>query len=112
MLSHRYLTDRFLPDKAIDLVDGACARLRTEIDSMRAELEQVRREVEEAERAYDLNRAAELRYGKLTELERRLAAEEAQLAVKQGAHRLLREVVTEDEIARSCPRGPGSRSLA
>jgi ATP-dependent Clp protease ATP-binding subunit ClpB len=165
-LSHRYLTDRFLPDKAIDLVDEACARLRTEIDSMpaeldeltrrvmrlqieeaalaketdsasqarldqlrreladlraeadamraqweaerqairrvqelRAELEQVRREIEEAERAYDLNRAAELRYGTLTELERRLAAEEAQLAAKQGEHRLLREVVTEDEIA-------------
>ncbi len=165
-LSHRYLTDRFLPDKAIDLVDEACARLRTEIDSMpaaldeitrrvmrleieeaalaketdpasqarlgqlrreladlraeadsmraqweaerqairrvqelRAELERVRREVEEAERAYDLNRAAELRYSTLADLERRLAAEEAQLAVKQGAHRLLREVVTEDEIA-------------
>jgi ATP-dependent Clp protease ATP-binding subunit ClpB len=165
-LSHRYLTDRFLPDKAIDLVDEACARLRTEIDSMpaeldeitrrvmrleieeaalaketdpashtrldqlrkeladlraeadsmraqweaerqairrvqelRAELERVRREIEEAERAYDLNRAAELRYSTLAELERRLAAEEAQLAVKQGAHRLLREVVTEDEIA-------------
>ncbi len=166
MLSHRYLTDRFLPDKAIDLVDEACARLRTEIDSMpaeldevtrrvmrleieeaalaketdpasrarleglrreladlraeadsmraqweaerqairrvqelRAELERVRREVEEAERAYDLNRAAELRYSTLADLERRLAAEEAQLVVKQGAHRLLREVVTEDEIA-------------
>jgi ATP-dependent Clp protease ATP-binding subunit ClpB len=165
-LSHRYLTDRFLPDKAIDLVDEACARLRTEIDSMpaeldevtrrvmrleieeaalaketdpasvarlealrreladvraeadsmraqweaerqairrvqqlRAELEQARREIEEAERAYDLNRAAELRYGKLTELQRRLAAEEAQLTVKQGEQRLLREVVTEDEIA-------------
>jgi len=165
-LSHRYLTDRFLPDKAIDLVDEACARLRTEIDSMpaeldeitrrvmrleiedaalaketdpasqarldqlrreladlraeadamraqweaerqairrvqelRAELEQVRREIEEAERAYDLNRAAELRYGKLTELERRLAAEEEQLTAKQGERRLLREVVTEDEIA-------------
>ncbi|MGH4007964.1 MAG: ATP-dependent chaperone ClpB [Pseudonocardiaceae bacterium] len=165
-LSHRYLTDRFLPDKAIDLVDEACARLRTEIDSMpaeldevtrrvmrleieeaalaketdpaslarldqlrkeladlraeadsmraqweaerqairrvqelRAELERVRREVEEAERAYDLNRAAELRYSTLADLERRLAAEEAQLAVKQGEHRLLREVVTEDEIA-------------
>jgi ATP-dependent Clp protease ATP-binding subunit ClpB len=165
-LSYRYLTDRFLPDKAIDLVDEACARLRTEIDSMpaeldeitrrvmrleieeaalaketdpasqarldqlrreladlraeadamraqweaerqairrvqelRAELEQVRREIEDAERAYDLNRAAELRYGKLTGLERRLAAEEQQLAVKQGDHRLLREVVTEDEIA-------------
>jgi ATP-dependent Clp protease ATP-binding subunit ClpB len=165
-LSHRYLTDRFLPDKAIDLVDEACARLRTEIDSMpaeldeitrrvmrleieeaalaketdpasqarldqlrreladlraeadsmraqweaerqairrvqelRTELERVRREVEEAERAYDLNRAAELRYSTLADLERRLAAEEAQLAVKQGTHRLLREVVTEDEIA-------------
>jgi ATP-dependent Clp protease ATP-binding subunit ClpB len=165
-LSHRYLTDRFLPDKAIDLVDEACARLRTEIDSMpaeldeitrrvmrleieeaalakeadpasqarldqlrreladlraeadsmraqweaerqairrvqelRAELERVRREVEEAERAYDLNRAAELRYSTLADLERRLAAEEAQLAAKQGTHRLLREVVTEDEIA-------------
>jgi ATP-dependent Clp protease ATP-binding subunit ClpB len=165
-LSHRYLTDRFLPDKAIDLVDEACARLRTEIDSMpaeldevtrrvmrleieeaalakesdpasltrlealrreladlraeadsmraqweaerqairrvqelRAELERVRRQVEEAERAYDLNRAAELRYSTLADLERRLAAEEAQLALKQGERRLLREVVTEDEIA-------------
>jgi ATP-dependent Clp protease ATP-binding subunit ClpB len=165
-LSHRYLTDRFLPDKAIDLVDEACARLRTEIDSMpaeldeitrrvmrleieeaalaketdpasqarldqlrreladlraesdsmraqweaerqairrvqelRAELERVRREVEEAERAYDLNRAAELRYSTLADLERRLAAEEEQLATKQGDRRLLREVVTEDEIA-------------
>jgi ATP-dependent Clp protease ATP-binding subunit ClpB len=166
VLSHRYITDRFLPDKAIDLVDEACARLRTEIDSMpaeldeltrrvmrleieeaalaketdpasrarleelrreladlraeadakraqweaerqairrvqelREELEQVRLETEAAERAYDLNRAAELRYGRLAELERRLAAEEEQLASKQGEHRLLREVVTEEEIA-------------
>ncbi|ADI05022.1 ATP-dependent Clp protease [Streptomyces bingchenggensis BCW-1] len=165
-LSHRYISDRFLPDKAIDLVDEACARLRTEIDSMpaeldeitrrvtrleiedaalaketdpaseqrlaelrreladlraeadakraqweaerqsirrvqelRKELEEVRRDAEEAERVYDLNRAAELRYGRLQELERRLAAQEEQLAAKQGAHRLLREVVTEDEIA-------------
>ncbi|MFD0060447.1 ATP-dependent chaperone ClpB [Streptomyces sp. NPDC056637] len=165
-LSHRYITDRFLPDKAIDLVDEACARLRTEIDSMpaeldeitrrvtrleieeaalsketdpasktrleelrreladlrgeadakhaqweaerqairrvqelRQELEQVRHEAEEAERAYDLNRAAELRYGRLQDLERRLAAEEEQLAAKQGQNRLLREVVTEEEIA-------------
>jgi ATP-dependent Clp protease ATP-binding subunit ClpB len=165
-LSHRYITDRFLPDKAIDLVDEACARLRTEIDSMpaeldetsrrvtrleieeaalaketdpasqarldqlrreladvraeadamraqweaerqairrvqelRGELERVRREAEEAERAYDLERAAELRYGRLGELERRLATEEEQLAAKQGEHRLLREVVSEDEIA-------------
>ncbi|WP_329377814.1 ATP-dependent chaperone ClpB [Streptomyces sp. NBC_01716] len=165
-LSHRYISDRFLPDKAIDLVDEACARMRTEIDSMpaeldeitrrvtrleieeaalskesdaasearltelrreladlrgeadaeqaqweaerqairrvqdlRQELEQVRREAAEAERTYDLDRAAELRYGRLTELERRLAAEEEQLAAKQGETRLLREVVTEDEIA-------------
>ncbi|GFE13325.1 chaperone protein ClpB [Streptomyces glebosus] len=165
-LSHRYISDRFLPDKAIDLVDEACARLRTEIDSMpaeldeitrrvtrleiedaalaketdaasrkrleelrrelsdlraeadamnaqweaerqairrvqelRQELEQVRQEAEEAERNYDLNRAAELRYGTLTELERRLAAEEEALASKQGDTRLLREVVTEEEIA-------------
>ncbi|MFJ4849829.1 ATP-dependent chaperone ClpB [Streptomyces sp. NPDC088733] len=165
-LSHRYISDRFLPDKAIDLVDEACARLRTEIDSMpaeldgitrrvtrleieeaalgketdpasaerleelrrelsdlraqadamqaqweaerqairrvqqlRQELEQVRQEAEEAERAYDLNRAAELRYGTLTGLERRLAAEEDALAAKQGESRLLHEVVTEDEIA-------------
>jgi ATP-dependent Clp protease ATP-binding subunit ClpB len=165
-LSHRYITDRFLPDKAIDLVDEACARLRTEIDSMPAELdeitrrvtrleieeaalsketdpassarldqlrreladlraeadamraqweaerhairrvqelrqrlEQLRHEADEAERAYDLNRAAELRYGEITELERRLGAEEEQLAAKQGEHRLLREVVTDEEIA-------------
>ena len=166
-LSHRYITDRFLPDKAIDLVDEACARLRTEIDSMpaeldeltrrvmrleieeaalakendpaskarleelrreladlraeadamraqweaerqairrvqelREELEQVRHEAEEAERDYDLNRAAELRYGQLAELERRLQADEEQLAGQAGrASRLLREVVTEEEIA-------------
>ncbi|MGN6444041.1 ATP-dependent chaperone ClpB [Amnibacterium sp.] len=165
-LSHRYITDRFLPDKAIDLVDEACARLRTEIDSMpaeldeltrrvtrleieeaaltketdaasrtrleelrreladlraeadakraqweaerrairkvqelRGELERLRREAEEAERAYDLNRAAELRYGRLGEVERRLAAEEEILASKQGKQRLLREMVTDEEIA-------------
>ncbi|MDI1461317.1 ATP-dependent chaperone ClpB [Catellatospora sp. KI3] len=165
-LSHRYITDRFLPDKAIDLVDEACARLRTEIDSMpaeldeitrrvmrleieeaalakeddpaslarldqlrreladlraeadakraqweserqairrvqdlRGELEQARREAEDAERAYDLNRAAELRYGRIAELERRLQNEQDKLADRQGGRGLLREVVTEDEIA-------------
>ncbi|ERK73370.1 MULTISPECIES: ATP-dependent chaperone ClpB [Leifsonia] len=165
-LSHRYITERFLPDKAIDLVDEACARLRTEIDSMpaeldelirrvtrleieaaalekekdkpsrirldelrrelaelraetdakraqweaerqairkvqelRGELERVRREAEDAERGYDLNRAAELRYGTLAELERQLAAEEERLRSKQGRQRMLREVVTEEEIA-------------
>jgi ATP-dependent Clp protease ATP-binding subunit ClpB len=165
-LSHRYITDRFLPDKAIDLVDEACARLRTEIDSMpaeldeltrrvmrleiedaalakeddpaslarldqlrreladlraeadakraqweserqgihrvqelRGELERVRHEADEAERAYDLNRAAELRYGRIAELERRLWAEEESLEHRGNEQRLLREMVTADEIA-------------
>ncbi|MEQ4209808.1 ATP-dependent chaperone ClpB [Actinopolymorpha sp. B17G11] len=174
VLSHRYIADRFLPDKAIDLVDEACAMLRTEIDSMPAELdeltrrvtrleieeaalaketdpasqvrldelrkeladlraeadsmraqweaeryalrrvqelrqemEQVRLEAEQAERDYNLNRAAELRYGRLAELERRLHAEEEQLAAKQHGQRLLREVVTEDEIASIVSRWTG-----
>ena len=173
-LSHRYITDRFLPDKAIDLVDEACAMIRTEIDSMpqeldeitrrvmqleieeaaltketdraskerlealrkeladlraqadamtaqweaerqairrlqalREELEQVRREIEEAERSYDLNRAAELRHGKLPELERHLKAEEERLEQKQGQERLLREEVTEEEIAEVVARWTG-----
>lgn len=172
-LSHRYITDRFLPDKAIDLVDEACAVIRTEIDSMpqeldaitrrvmqleieeaaldketdtpsrerletlrkeladlraqrdamlaqwegerqaikrlqslRSELEQVRHEIEEAERNYDLNRAAELRHGKLPELERRLEAEEARLAERSG-ERLLREEVTDEEIAEIVSRWTG-----
>jgi ATP-dependent Clp protease ATP-binding subunit ClpB len=174
VLSHRYISDRFLPDKAIDLVDEACAMLRTEIDSMPAELDELTRRVtrleieeaalakesdpasktrldelrreladvraeadamraqweaerhalrkvqtlreeiehvrvdaEQAERNYDLNRAAELRHGQLPELERRLAAEEDQLSAKQGGHRLLREVVTEDEIANIVSRWTG-----
>jgi ATP-dependent Clp protease ATP-binding subunit ClpB len=173
-LSHRYISDRFLPDKAIDLVDEACAVIRTEIDSMpqeldaitrrvmqleieeaalkketdeaskqrlevllkelselraqadamtaqweaerqairklqalREEIEQVRREIEEAERTYDLNRAAELRHARLPELERRLAAEEERLNEKQGGTRLLREEVTEDEIAEVVARWTG-----
>jgi ATP-dependent Clp protease ATP-binding subunit ClpB len=173
-LSHRYISDRFLPDKAIDLVDEACAMLRTEIDSMPAELdeltrrvmrleieeaalakeddpasaarldelrkdladlraqadamraqweaerralrrvqalreeiEQLRQEADRAEREYDLSRAAELRLGRLPELERRLAAEEEQLAARQGGQRLLREVVTEEEIAQIVSRWTG-----
>ncbi|MBC2868584.1 ATP-dependent chaperone ClpB [Streptomyces mexicanus] len=165
-LSHRYISDRFLPDKAIDLVDEACAMLRTEIDSMPAELDELtrrlrrleieeaalakeedaasktrleelrreladlraesdslraqweserqalrkvqalreeiehtRHEAEEAERAYDLNRAAELRHGRLPDLTRRLQDEEERLTAKQGGRRLLREVVTDEEIA-------------
>ena len=173
-LSHRYISDRFLPDKAIDLVDEACAVIRTEIDSMPAELdeltrrvmrleieetalakesdpasqdrletlrkeladlraqadslraqweaerqalrkvqalreemEQVRQEASLAERDYDLNRAAELRLGRLPDLERRLRAEEEQLEARQGGERLLREVVTEDEIAAIVSRWTG-----
>ena len=173
-LSHRYISDRFLPDKAIDLVDEACAMIRTEIDSMPAELdeltrrvmrleieetalakesdpaskarleslrkeladlraqadalraqweserqalrrvqalreemEQVRQEAEQAERGYDLNLAAELRLGRLPELERRLRAEEERLAARQGGERLLREVVTEEEIASIVSRWTG-----
>ncbi|TDW77164.1 ATP-dependent chaperone ClpB [Kribbella pratensis] len=174
VLSHRYISDRFLPDKAIDLVDEACAMLRTEIDSMPAELdeltrrvrrleieeaalgkeedpasksrleelrkeladlraesdamraqweaernalkkvqdlrreiEQVRQEAEQAERDYDLNRAAELRHGRMPELERQLQSEEERLASKQGGKRLLREVVTEEEIASIVSRWTG-----
>ncbi|MEJ2365474.1 MAG: Clp protease N-terminal domain-containing protein, partial [Deltaproteobacteria bacterium] len=166
VLSNRYISDRFLPDKAIDLVDEACATIRTEMDSMPAELDEVTRrvmqlEIEEAalkkekdtasqerlktlrkeladqrakgdamraqwetekaaihkvqalreeieklryeisvaERRYDLNRAAELKHGRLPEVERKLKAEEAKLADKQGNGRLLREEVTDDEIA-------------
>ena len=173
-LSHRYISDRFLPDKAIDLVNEACAMLRTEIDSMPAELdeltrrvmrleieetglakeddpasqarledlrreladlraqadslraqweaerqalrrvqalreemEQVRQEAELAERDYDLNRAAELRLGRLPELERRLQAEEERLSSRQGGARLLREVVTDEEIATIVSRWTG-----
>ena len=166
VLSNRYISDRFLPDKAIDLVDEACATIRTEMDSMPAELDEVTRrvmqlEIEEAalkkerdtasqerlktlrkeladqrakvaamraqweteksaihkvqalreeieklryeisvaERKYDLNRAAELKHGRLPEVERKLRAEEANLANKQGNGRLLREEVNDDEIA-------------
>jgi ATP-dependent Clp protease ATP-binding subunit ClpB len=173
-LSHRYITDRFLPDKAIDLVDEACAVIRTEIDSMpaeldeltrrvmrleieeaalakeddepsrarlddlrreladlraeadslraqweserqalrrvqalRGEMEQVRQEAELAERNYDLDKAAEFRLGRLPELQRRLEAEERHLAGRQGGQRLLREVVTEEEIAAIVSRWTG-----
>jgi ATP-dependent Clp protease ATP-binding subunit ClpB len=174
VLSNRYITDRFLPDKAIDLVDEAAAKLRTEIDSMPAELdetlrrimqleierealkkesdaaskdrlkkiekevadlksdssalkaqwqaekegvqrlrtlreqqEQTRTEIEKAERQYDLNRAAELKYGKLTELDRKLKAEEARLAEKQSGKRLLKEEVDEEDIADVVSRWTG-----
>lgn len=174
VLSNRYITDRFLPDKAIDLVDEACATIRTEMDSMpteldevtrrvmqleieeaalkkekdrasqerletirrelaeqrsradamraqweaekgaiqkvqsmREEIERVRHEISVAERNYDLNRAAELKHGRLPELERRLKAEEQNLASKEGAGRLLREEVTDEEIAEIVSRWTG-----
>jgi len=174
VLSNRYISDRFLPDKAIDLVDEAAAKLRTEIDSMPADLdeilrrimqleierealkkesdsaskerlkklekevadlksdssalqaqwqaekaavqrlrtvreqiEQTRIEIEKAERQYDLNRAAELKYGKLAELERKLAAEQARLDEKQSGKRLLKEEVDEEDIAQVVSRWTG-----
>jgi ATP-dependent Clp protease ATP-binding subunit ClpB len=174
VLSSRYLTDRFLPDKAIDLVDEACAMIRTEIDSLpteldevsrrimqlqieeaalkkekdrsskerlanlqkelaelrsnadamraqwesekqaikkvqavREEIEKVRHEIEVTERQYDLNRLAELKHGRLPELERRLKAEEETLAGNKTGERLLREEVTEEEIAEIISRWTG-----
>ncbi len=173
-LSHRYIGDRFLPDKAIDLMDEAAARLRTEIDSLPAELdevsrkvmqleierealrketdpasrarlktletelaekisardalkthwetekasvgrlrkirqqiEQAKQQIEQAERAYDLTRVAELRYGELPRLERELAAEEQHLVKKQGESRLLKEEVDEEDIALVVSRWTG-----
>ncbi|HZI64127.1 MAG TPA: Clp protease N-terminal domain-containing protein, partial [Thermoanaerobaculia bacterium] len=173
VLSHRYITDRFLPDKAIDLVDEACATIRTEIDSMpqelddvtrrimqleieeaalkkekdkasrerlealrkeladlkgqadalrsqwerekaaimevrklREEIDRVRHQVEEAERAYDLNRAAELRHGRLPQLEAELREKEVKLA-GGGGPRLLREEVNDNEIAEIVSRWTG-----
>ena len=173
VLSHRYITDRFLPDKAIDLVDEAAAKLRTEIDSMPAELdeilrrtmqleierealkketdavskdrltriekelaefktqasalqaqwktekegvqrvravreqiEQVRQAIAEAERAYDLNKAAELKYGRLSELERQLNTEQER-ASGEGSPRLLKEEVDEEDIADVVSRWTG-----
>jgi len=174
VLSERYISDRFLPDKAIDLVDEAAAKLRTEIDSMptkldemlrrvmqleierqalkkekdasskerlqkidkeiadlkaqsdalkaqwqaekqtvqrlrsfREQIEQTKIEIERAERQYDLNRAAELKYGKLTDLERRLQDEEKRLTEKQGESRLLKEEVDEEDIAEVVSRWTG-----
>jgi ATP-dependent Clp protease ATP-binding subunit ClpB len=69
------------------------------VQQLREQIEQLRREAEEAERNYDLNRAAELRYGEIRDVERKLQAAEDQLRAKQGDRPLLREVVTEDEIA-------------
>ena len=174
VLSHRYITDRFLPDKAIDLVDEACAMIRTELDSapeeldtlrrkimqleieqaalkketdqlskerlsqlekelsdmrdqfqamsarwenekagigkvqkLREEIEQVNAEIARAEQEYDLNKAAELKYGRLPELQKQLAAAE-QAAEAEGAQdSLLHDKVTEEEIAKIVARWTG-----
>ena len=173
-LSNRYITDRFLPDKAIDLVDEACAMIRTEIDSLPTELDDIRRrimqleieeaalkkdddaitqahleevqkelvaqretfnamkarweneknaiakvtklrediervnaDIEKAERAYDLNKAAELKYGELPRLQKELAEEEAVAEKSKGENSLLRDKVTEEEIARIVGRWTG-----
>jgi ATP-dependent Clp protease ATP-binding subunit ClpB len=173
-LSNRYITDRFLPDKAIDLMDEAAAKLRTEIDSMPQELDEVSRrvmqleierealrkekdqasrdrlgaienelgdlraeraklqsqwdternaamklrelrekieqtkvQIEQAERQYDLNRAAELRYGKLGELEKQLVATEEQLRAERTGARLSKEEVDEEDIAEVIARWTG-----
>ena len=171
-LSHRYISDRFLPDKAIDLVDEACAMIKTELDSMPAELdelrrkvmqleieeaalkkeddrlsqerlehlqqelaemrsefatrkaqwdnekvsvervqklreqiEQIRGDIQKAQQSYDLEKAAELQYGKLPELQKTLEAEEAK--VKDEDLSLVHESVTEDEIAKIVSKWTG-----
>ena len=169
VLSDRYITDRFLPDKAIDLVDEACAMIKTELDSLPAELDEMNRrrmqleieatalrketdnlskerleaiekelaekkaafaeakakwenekasvsklaeirqkiedtnhEIQAAQQAYDLNKAAELQYGKLPELQKQLAAEEAKVQGQEFT--LVHEAVTENEIAKIISR--------
>ena len=173
-LSDRYISDRFLPDKAIDLIDEACAMIRTDIESMPAELDEVTRrimqlqieeaalvkekdaqsksrletlrkeladlntkgdamkaqwesersvikkvqaqrelieklnhDIAEAERAYDLNKAAELKHGRLPEAQKQLVALEAELKDKQKTGKLVREEVTEEEIADIVSRWTG-----
>ena len=173
VLSNRYITDRFLPDKAIDLVDEACAMIKTEMDSMpsemddlahritqlqieqvslkketdalsqsrlhelekelaelqdkfrsmkakweneknaigkvqtlREQIEQTNAAIEKAQREYDLNKAAELKYGKLPELQKQLEAEE-KLANEKKEDSLLRDRVTDEEIARIVARWTG-----
>ena len=173
-LSHRYISDRFLPDKAIDLIDEACALIKTEMQSMPSELDEVSRkimqleieetalkkeideisrqrladiqkeiaelrtkfsemkakwenekeeigkvqklreeiekvnvEIEKAERAYKLNKAAELKYGKLPELQKQLDMEEEKSEKRKDEYSLLRNKVTEDEITKIISRWTG-----
>ena len=171
-LSNRYISDRFLPDKAIDLVDEACALIKTELDSMpteldelrrkvmqleieesalkkeedrlskerlehlqeeladlkeqyankkvqwenekksvervqkiREEIEQVNKDIQKAQREYDLNKAAELQYGRLPQLQKQLEEEEEKVKAKDLS--LVHEAVTDDEIARIVSRWTG-----
>ena len=173
-LSNRYISDRFLPDKAIDLVDEACALIKTEMNSMpteldeisrkimqheieeaalkketdkltverrhqieaelselrsrfdqmkakweneknaigkvqkiREEIEQVNAKIEKAQDEYDLNLAAQLKYGRLPELQKQLAEEEKKAEERSGQNTLLRDKVTEEEIARIVARWTG-----
>ncbi len=173
-LSNRYITDRFLPDKAIDLVDEACATIKTEMNSMpteldeisrkimqheieeaalkkeddklsaeqlervqkelaelraefaslkaqwenemsdinkvqnlRKQIEEVTKDIERAERNYDLDEAAKLKYGKLPELTRQLEEEEKKGEHGSGENRILRDKVTEEEIAKIVGRWTG-----
>jgi len=174
-LSHRYISDRFLPDKAIDLIDEACAMIRTEIDSLPTELDEISRkimqheieetalkretdnlsrermakiqkelaelkdmfasmkaqwenekagitsiqkikeeiekvnaEIEKAEREYNLEKLAALRYGKLPELQKRLAeAEKSGNKADRGSNSLLRDKVTDEEVAKIIARWTG-----
>ena len=173
-LSNRYISDRFLPDKAIDLVDEACAMIRTEMDSMpteldiiqrkiiqheieeaalkkeddklskehleeiqkelaemrdqfatlkakwenekdaigvvqklREQIEDVNAEIEAAERKYDLNKAAELKYGKLPQLQKELEEKEREAEENGNKNTLLRDKVTEEEISRIIERWTG-----
>ena len=173
-LSHRYITDRFLPDKAIDLIDEACAMIRTEIDSMPTELDVIQRkiiqheieeaalkkesdrlsqehlaeiqrelaemreqfnamkakwdnekaaigkvqklreqiealnaDIERAEESYDLNKAAELKYGRLPALQKELEEEERLAETASHSDSLLRDKVTDEEIARIIERWTG-----
>ena len=176
MLSHRYLSDRFLPDKAIDLVDEACAMIRTELDSMPSEMDELNRrimqleikeaalqketdklsvehlqraapgtgraaghfggmkasresgktpsprcvrfqeeiekvnaEIESAQMKYDLNKAAELKYGRLPQLQKELEEEEKRTEKTERESNLLHDRVTDGRSPASWPGGPGSR---
>ena len=132
VLSNRYISDRFLPDKAIDLVDEACAMIKTELDSMPAELDELntrkaqwsseksavdnvsklrekiestKNEIKTAQQNYDLEKAAELQYGVLPQMQRELEIEEDKL--KDRDLSLVHENVTDEEIAKIISRWTG-----